>query len=372
MKTSVFNLKVVKTIINGNEHYLICKRVLDSYTFVEVLTGRKIMVENLEDVEPLCNYYPVLAVANYKTGKPLFLDKKAILSKCLEINVNKAKRKLENTYEENKNRNNIVDSTAKRVKYLTTKERIEEAAKNFFPKSGSWSASEFRKSPDSLIQHLRDEKWLAKELQSRYLEDIDYPTILEYVNTEEFTKLRDEYEQRIVKWQIEWMKSGGEGWLVPEGYGEDFALYYGTCDIAFRKGVVLTLTAINMNVEAIEEGIEKNSDLWLLQEMKSAYHNTYRYPIFSCIDTSDIPEDKEHEEKWLKLRMYEYYQENKESVDKYGKVTEEMLITPEEAEELRVYLAIKHEEKMADLERAKEKSKNNGSSFKLKPVDYFA
>ena len=58
--------------------------------------------------------------------------------------------------------------------------------------------------------------------------------------------------------------------------------------------------------------------------------------------------------------------------NKYGKTNEYMLITPEEADEIRVYLAIKHEEKMAELEQAIEKSKNNGSGFKLTPVDYFA
>lgn len=373
MKISVFELKVVKTIINGNEHYLICREGLMDNTYKEVLTGRKIVVNSSKDIEPLCDYYPVLGVANYKTGKALTLSKRDILSKCIEINLYKSKKKVEEQYKLAQDRNNIVDETSNRVENLTVRERIEEAAKGMFPKSGAWSASEFRDSPDSLIQHLRDDNWLATRLQSMNLEDVDYLDMLAYVlRSSEFKKLRHDYEQRIVKWQIEWMKSGGDGWLVPEGYGEDFALYYGTCDIAFRKGVVLTLKAINMNAEAIEEGLESNSDIWLMQQMKSAYRLTYCCPMFSDINPSDLPEDKEHEEKWLRYRMYEYYQEHKESVDKYGKATDDMLISAEEAEELRVYLAIKHEEKMADLERAKEKNKNNGDGFKLKMGDYFA
>lgn len=373
MKISVFNLKVIKTKINDNDHYLICRETLLSDTFKEVLTGRKVIVESPNDVEALSNYYPILGVANYKTGKPLTLGKKDILIKCIEINIYKAKKRMEEQCKLSQDKNNIIDNTSKRIKNLSTIERIEESSRKMFPKTGSWSSSEFRESPTSLIQHLRDNNWLATRLQSMDLEDINFSEILEYVSKNpDFAKLIHDYEQSIVKWQIEWMRSGGEGWLVPEGYGEDFALYLGTCDIAFRKGVVLTLTAINMNIDAIEEGIESNSDLWLLSEMKSAYYHTYHHPFFSNINLSDIPEDKEHEEKWLKLRMYEYYQEHKESVDKYGKTNEYMLITPEEADEIRVYLAIKHEEKMAELEQTIEKSKNNGSGFKLTPVDYFA
>lgn len=372
MKISVFELKVIRTIINDKEHYLICKECLTPNTYKEVITGRKVVVNSPEDAEELSKYYAPLAVCNYSTGKPLRLGRRELLTKCIEINIYKAIKKHEDELKARQERDKKIAEVDSRVKLLSTQERIEEAAKHLFPKNGSWSASEFRKSDSSLIHHLRDEKWLATRLQSMALENVPFLEILDYVTTSpEFTKMRYAYELSIVKWQIEWMRSGGEGWLVPEGYGEDFVMMDENYDIAFRKGIVSTLTAINLNSNVIEDGIERNTDLWLLDLMKRAYHNTYRYPAFSCIDPSDIPEDPEHEEKWLRLRLYEYYQEHKDSVDKYGHPTEEMLITPEEAEELKLYLVIKHEEKMADIERAKEKSKEKGFGIKLKPVDYF-
>lgn len=373
MKISVYNLKVVMVKFGENYHYLICKERMTPNTYTEVLTGRKIVVESPKAVESLSSFYPILAVRNFSTGKPLMLSKKAILEKCIEINIYKGRKKYEEDKKLLQERNKKIAEVKERVECLSTKERIEATAKKLFPRNGSWGSNEFTKSPTSLIQHLRDENWLATRLQSMDLEDVPFLDILEYVATSpEFTKMRYAYELSIVKWQIEWMRSGGDGWLVPKGYGEDFVMMDENYDIAFRKGIVLTLTAINMNPDVIEEGIERNADLWRVDLMRSAYHNTYRYPAFCDINLSDIPEDPEHEEKWIKLRMYEYYQEHKESVDRYGKPTEDMLLTPEEAEELRVYLAIKHEEKMADLERAKEKRKSNGELSKLKEIDYFA
>lgn len=359
MKISVYNLKVVMVKFGENHHYLICKERMTPNTYTEVLTGRKIVIESPKVVESLSSFYPILAVRNFSTGKPLMLSKKEILEKCIEINIYKGRKKYEEDIKSLHERNKKINEAKERVECLSTKERIEETSKKLFPRGGSWGSNEFTKSPTSLIQHLRDENWLATRLQSMGLEDVPFLDILEYVATSpEFTKMRYAYELSIVKWQIEWMRSGGDGWLVPKGYGEDFVMMDENYDIAFRKGIVLTLTAINMNPDVIEEGIERNADLWRVDLMRSAYHNTYRYPAFCDINLSDIPEDSEHEEKWINLRMYEYYQEHKESVDRYGTPTPEMLITPEEALELREYLSTKHQEKKDYLEKLEESSKD--------------
>lgn len=83
-------------------------------------------------------------------------------------------------------------------------------------------------------------------------------TILEYiVNSSNFNKLRYEYEQKIVGWQIDWMRNGGENWVIDQSLGGELFLFSTKCDYAFRKGVVDTLLAIGMDKDAIEEGIEK-------------------------------------------------------------------------------------------------------------------
>lgn len=369
MKICIYDLKVVKTKMSSRDVYLICKERLTPNTFTEVLTGKKVVAESPDDVESLSKYYSVLAVCNYKTGKALFLDKKDILAKCIEINAYKAAKKQKEEDEALQAKNDVKVPVEDKTKYYSTRHRIELASQELFPKSGSWSGSEFTKSPHSLIQHLRDDNWLATRLQSMGLEDVNFLEILTYVQrTPDFIKLRYEYEQRIVKWQIEWMRNGGEGWLVPKGYGGDFVMFNENSDIAFRKGIVATLTAINLVSDAIEEGIERNADLWRESEMHGAYRNTY-HPVFNNLPITE--EDKEHYEKWLRLRTYEYYQEHKDSVNKYGKITEAMLMSPEEVEDLKVYLTIKHEEKMADIERAKEANKDTGAGMKLKPVDYY-
>ncbi len=371
MKHSIYDLKVVRVSNNSNYYYFICRETLSPNTYKEVLSGKKIVARRIEDVESLSHYYSILESCNYKTGKVLTIGKKEIISKTISINVYHARNKNEVNNKEvvEASENNILNFNNEKLSPVT---RLELATESLFPKSGSWNSGEFVKSPHSLIQHLRDSNWLASKLQSMGLKDIDFLRILDYVETNAFfIDAREEYEQRIVKWQIDYMKNGGEGWLVPEGYGGDFVQFNPNCDIAFRKGVVNTLSAIGIDISSIEFGLESNAEMWRLSEMESAYHNTY-YPVFTNVTHNDIPEDIEHKEKWLQLRLYEYYQEHKESVDKYGEVTEKMRISKEEAEELKTYLAIAHEEKIAEIERVKEKNKNKGEGIKLKPVDYFA
>ncbi len=49
------------------------------------------------------------------------------------------------------------------------------------------------------------------------------------------------------------MKNDGENWLCEN----EFYLFSPNCDYIFRKGIVDTLLAINMDKDVIEEGIEK-------------------------------------------------------------------------------------------------------------------
>ena len=199
-------------------------------------------------------------------------------------------------------------------------ELLETATKNFFPKRGVWYSSCFERPKEHLHMYLpcnlRDYEWLAHTLQKyEKLDNISYYKILEFVKTSKiFETERHNYEQRIVAWQINYMLSGGEGWIASEEFGGDFILWSPNCDIGFRKGVKDTLMAIGIDPEAIEEGIEKNANLWRNKLMSMAFNNRFD-EVFLTLE----PVEKEHKELWLKIRKYEYYLEHKKSVDLYSK-----------------------------------------------------
>ena len=78
---SVFSLYVVKK----GEHKFICKKS-SSDTYIEFFTKEKIKIENIEQIESLSDYYPIIGVMDYKNYKPLMLNKNEILNKYIEIN----------------------------------------------------------------------------------------------------------------------------------------------------------------------------------------------------------------------------------------------------------------------------------------------
>ncbi len=354
-KYDVHSLSVIKVSENGVTHFYIGYSTLKDNVFVEVLNGKKLVVPDENDVEPLANYYSLLAVRNYTTGESLKLTRDDILRKTIQINMDYAIVQYE------KRLNKKLDDTAN---ISDLDERLRKATLSIFPKSGCWSSSEFRKDDNSLIQHLSDDKWLAMRLQrTPELQDVFFGSIYNYVKTSTFFKeQRHNYEQVIVKWQIGWMMSGGDGWLVSEEFSGDLINFDENRDIGFRLGIYRTLRAINMDSETIEEGIEVNSDDWRESVMRSAFRNTYEpiWPFAGEKLARMKPAGEEHMSAWLKIRLYEYYQAHKDSVDKYGKVTPEMQMSDEEVEELREYLAKMHEERMSYLEELKN-SKSTGT-----------
>lgn len=253
-------------------------------------------------------------------------------------------------------------------------EILDKATLEFFPQNGNWYSNCFRR-PDELYMsnlpcHLRDDKWLANMLRKdKNLYAISPSYILEYVkNSDVFKENRHNYELEIVKWQINWMRKGGEGWIVDEELGGDFFNISSTADLAFRKGVVDTLTAIGMNLEVIEEGIEKNSSLWREQYMESSFSNefdsfflTFEFNIFgeerekdTSLNKPSLPNiDEEFKDSWMRLRRYEYYQRHKSSVDKYGVVLPEMVMSLDELVELKDFVSLKSEERKAEIEEYK-------------------
>lgn len=258
---------------------------------------------------------------------------------------------------------------------------LDETLEDFFPQDGHWYSNCFNKSDfvaeENLPCHLRDVKWLADLILKKYnLYNLGKGTIIEYIiNSNNFNKLRYEYEQKIVSWQIYWMRNGGENWIIDEELGGDLYLFSTKCDYAFRKGVVDTLLAIGMNIDSIEEGIEKNASKWREGHMRIAFHNLYSVlPAYSLSPSSGEKKilekpSQEHYEKWLKLRLYEYYMEHKDSVDKYGEVLPEMKMTESEVMELKKWLETAHEERMKKIDEFENESYSYNIS-KIKETDF--
>ena len=158
---------------------------------------------------------------------------------------------------------------------------LNNAILNFFPKEGCWSGCCFNKSTElrmsNLPCHLRNNNWLARMIKSKNnLYFISDSKILDFIkNSTLFIEKRKDYELEIVKWQINHILTHGENWICDENYGGDIVYITPVVDLGVRKGVIDTLTAIGMNNDVIEEGLEKYADLWREKFMELAFNNEY-------------------------------------------------------------------------------------------------
>lgn len=253
---------------------------------------------------------------------------------------------------------------------------LDETLEDFFPKEGCWKSNCFKRSDFvakvNLPCHLRDNNWLASLILKKYnLYSLGKGTIIEYLNnSEKFNKLRYEYEQKIVSWQIDWMRKGGDNWIIDGKLGGDLYLFSPKCDYAFRKGIVDTLLKIGINIDAIEEGIEKNADKWRESYMRVAFYNLYSLSRFNLHDRKLEKPSEEHYEKWMKLRLYEYYIEHKDSVDKYGQILPEMQMTELEVTELKQWLDEAHKKRMEQIAEYKN-IHYSPMVFEMGEIDYY-
>lgn len=255
---------------------------------------------------------------------------------------------------------------------------LDEVAADMFPSEGIWYSNCFSRPNEieeiNLPCHLRDENWMAELMIKKYkLNSIGKDIIVEYMtNSSFFKKIRHEYEQRIVLWQINWMYSGGENWICED----DLYIFSSRCDEIFRNGIVDTLSAIGIDSEAIEEGIEKNIDKWREKYLLSAFSNKFNPIRISFFDDSNdvlSEPNPEHYVKWRKLRLYDYYLAHKNSVDKYGCVLSEMQMNEEEISKLKEWLNIENARRIKEIEevREAERSKFNENNIMFEKPPYF-
>lgn len=234
--------------------------------------------------------------------------------------------------------------------------KLNSAIRNFFPSTGVWYSHCFNKPTalniDNLPCHLRDYKWMASMLQKQAnLYDIDIEVIEGYIRSSNlFSSLRDKYEKKIVKWQINYIISGGEGWLVNSAYAGDFSTMEDKCVSEFRKGVFHTLTSIGIDAHVIDVCLQEYSDIWFSQMLNQSFDNmfecTYSFPTVegNAINLNSYEmhkSDPEFRKAWLKLKRYEYYIENKEMVDLFEDMRDVAFMTGKEVNELRKFVELK-------------------------------
>lgn len=220
-----------------------------------------------------------------------------------------------------------------------------------------------------ILYNLNDCVWLAQMLIVVQRLSIGFDKVLNYVKTSEyFKRAKFEFERKVVFGKINDMLQGGEYLLNDPTYCGMICVTSDVWDKAFRQGVIDTLTWLQIDKETIEEVLELKADCWRDQVMARTFSNIYEvsmpsinirnilYPK-SINSVSLAPVDSEFREKWLQYRRYEYYKDHKESVDKYGVVTPDMLLSDEEANELKAYLAIKESERLMEIEDYKKKKR---------------
>lgn len=362
-KYKVDDLRVVKIESKNEVRYTICLFRKFTKTYIDVFT--KEIIVPISNVEPLNCYYNLAELYYRREEGPVKLTIQELLEKYREINNIK---KQEQKFSESKPKpKTIVESKETKIKATSEKidytQILEKATDDFFPKKGDWYSNCFDRSKDLYMSYLpcnlRDNKWLAKMFQeNQNLYSINYYDILDFVsNSKYFNEARHNYELEIVKWQINFIRLGGEGWICDDNYGGDAMLFCSVCDLGFRKGVLDTLLAIGMNQDVIEEGLEKYSDMWREFYMSRVFNNEYS-PVFFMAnpDVYLEPVDEEHKTNWIKYRKYEYYKRHKSSVDKYGTPDEDMLISEEEALALAYYLYKKHIERKQQIEEYKKEA----------------
>lgn len=377
-KYKLEDLKVAKINYLGEMRYVICTRSKLFNVFTDAITGDKI--EPLFPVEPLSKYYRLEEKYDFRTNRYIKLTKRDILHKYQEINELKKKESEEITKRKEQSAPKQEDvklptpSEEKEIvrsimsqEEIDAEEILESALKDFFPTTGDWWSSCFDR-PTTLYMsnmpcNLRDDEWMAQmfQKQKNLYNFVNYYDILFFVrNSQVYKEARHNYELEIVKWQIQFIKDGGSGWICDDKYGGDAMMFTGVCDLGFRKGVLDTLTAIGMNREVIEEGLEKYAYMWRDNYMSRAFSNDYE-PFFYLADPNAYlePIDEEHKSKWIRYRKYEYYKRHKEIVDKYGEPDADMLISDREAFELRQYLEVKDKERKYQIEEYKKEAYGN-------------
>lgn len=196
---------------------------------------------------------------------------------------------------------------------------------------------------DNLPYHTRDNAWLAKytaHIVKDAQEDVEFRNVKKFVNTSaDFDAFRCAYEQELTKQQIQYMLKGHHNFIMSEKYRTFDLESNPDYDKLFRSGVEDAMRNLGVDARSIEVGLENNAYLWREDTMQKAFHNRY-YPKITMPDANaSAAEHKRynltkvaHEDTWMRVRRYEYYQDHTEILDELNLAVGDMLMTPEEAD----------------------------------------
>ena len=194
----------------------------------------------------------------------------------MNINTN-YQTKLNGNYD--KQDNKIKEIKNKEIKNKETIENnllLDNVINNFFPTNGCWYSDCFKKPKSFTKGHIvcntNNYLWMATYLSKLYKEEAkkeenkNFPQnlsvgkIYNYIkNSENFNNLKHNYELTVVKWQIDYILYDNGGYMAGRKYKDvDCLCDCEDSDRFFYNAVLTTLTAIGMNGEVVEEGLQKN------------------------------------------------------------------------------------------------------------------
>ena len=208
---------------------------------------------------------------------------------------------------------------------------------------------------ENIVFNLENNEWLVNYLSSQS-PSISKSAIKKYVEESiNFNNKIHEYQLKIAKFIINDYNVWSKGFLNIDGKLEYLTI---ESDYAFRKSLSDTFKYLGFSYDRSEEAIETFSKNWRFPRMKLQFYNGFTGDVVLVARETYSSHDPEFMENWLKIKEYDYYKKHKDSVDKYGSATPSMLMSDEEAMNLKNKLVILSDERKKDMESAKEHMTN--------------
>lgn len=214
---------------------------------------------------------------------------------------------------------------------------------------------------DYLPFHIHDDKWLANYIsallkESKQQKLISIEQILDFVETDkEFNLARQAYEVDLTRAQIKYMMEANKPnellkynvydpqknkYIRKSFYCPGLSRFHKDPDKLFRQSVIAAMKNLKLDSLSIEIGLEKHASLWRKDLMKDAFYNHYAKSAqeekFIRLEGWYLEAEKQNfQEKWLKLREYEYGQEHQAIIQQLGCATPNMKLSQKELQNLR-------------------------------------
>lgn len=212
--------------------------------------------------------------------------------------------------------------------------------------------------------YVNDNDWLEVYFGNKFkTQNLSYETIRKYIdNSPKFAAAREQYEENVVRCYLNEYKNFKSDDFYADMENKYFLRNSINYDKIFRHEVKSAMNKLGLSAKSIEYSLEKNAPLWRDESMTVAFLN--RYPDCGVrdyvrhgyrfedglIEEQDskpnfyaerswrlLPLSKLSEQQrtlynvWKSLREFEYYQENKKTIDKLGLATPNMKMNLKEA-----------------------------------------